>query len=270
MSLLRPAIFTVILLHTISTITFAQQSTPIPYAHAHNDYEHERPLLDALAHGFTSVEADVWAIDGELYVYHNKPATPDATRTLRRLYLEPLNELIQRQNGQVYLGYNGHFQLMIDLKTDAESTYPLIQAQLQAYTSLFTRIENGRDIKGAVMVFLSGNRPMETILAADTHIAKLDGRPEDLSKGYPAEKMPVISQSYGKILDWPGEGKLPKQQARKLRTLLKAVHREGKQLRLWAMPANEQAWATYLRLGMDWINADDLARLQTFYLQQQR
>ena len=27
--------------------------TPLPQAHAHNDYEHERPLLDALEQGFT-------------------------------------------------------------------------------------------------------------------------------------------------------------------------------------------------------------------------
>ena len=33
---------------------------PLERAHAHNDYEHARPLLDALSHGFTSVEADVW------------------------------------------------------------------------------------------------------------------------------------------------------------------------------------------------------------------
>ncbi|MEL6593794.1 MAG: endonuclease/exonuclease/phosphatase family protein, partial [Bacteroidota bacterium] len=29
-------------------------------AHAHNDYEHDCPLLDALDHGFNSVEVDVW------------------------------------------------------------------------------------------------------------------------------------------------------------------------------------------------------------------
>ena len=37
---------------------------PLAQAHAHNDYEHDRPLLDALEHGFTSVEADVWLVDG--------------------------------------------------------------------------------------------------------------------------------------------------------------------------------------------------------------
>ncbi|NVJ48512.1 MAG: hypothetical protein HWE07_15355, partial [Cytophagia bacterium] len=53
----------------ISSSLFGQ--TPLPRAHAHNDYEHERPLFDALENGFTSVEADVYLIDGELYVYHD-------------------------------------------------------------------------------------------------------------------------------------------------------------------------------------------------------
>ena len=33
-----------------------------PVAHAHNDYEHARPLHDALARGFGSVEADIWLV----------------------------------------------------------------------------------------------------------------------------------------------------------------------------------------------------------------
>src|SRR5690242_5509037 len=45
---------------------------PLTRAHAHNDYEHTRPLLDALDQGFCSVEADVWLIDGELRVAHDE------------------------------------------------------------------------------------------------------------------------------------------------------------------------------------------------------
>lgn len=45
---------------------------PLPKAHAHNDYEHERPLFDALEHGFCSVEADIGFIDGELRVAHDQ------------------------------------------------------------------------------------------------------------------------------------------------------------------------------------------------------
>ena len=48
----------------------APQGPPVvqPRAHAHNDYEHARPLLDALAFGFCSVDADIWLVGGELPV----------------------------------------------------------------------------------------------------------------------------------------------------------------------------------------------------------
>ncbi len=38
--------------------------SPLPQAHVHNNYLHERPLLDALVHDFTSVEADVFRSTG--------------------------------------------------------------------------------------------------------------------------------------------------------------------------------------------------------------
>jgi hypothetical protein len=49
-----------------STSTEAQQSASsgLERAHAHNDYEHERPLFDALDHNFKSVEADIWLVNG--------------------------------------------------------------------------------------------------------------------------------------------------------------------------------------------------------------
>lgn len=243
----------------------AQAVPPIPFAHAHNDYVHKRPLLDALDHGFTSIEVDVHAIDGELYVYHDQPTAPDPARTLKKLYLEPLRQRVTKHKGMVYSPGGAHFQLMIDIKTEAETTYTLINQQLAEYSTLFSRIENGMEVPGPVMVFLSGNRPMKTILNSTSHIARLDGRPDDLGKGYAAEQVPVISERYGKVLQWDGSGKMPAKERRKLRKLCKQVHREGKQLRLWAMPASEHAWATYLKAGIDWINADDLARVKKFY-----
>ena len=69
------------------------QVVPLERAHAHNDYEHERPLYDALDHGFKSVEADIWLIDGELVVSHDDPRLPTTEEpqgTLESLYLKPL------------------------------------------------------------------------------------------------------------------------------------------------------------------------------------
>ena len=41
------------------------------FKHAHNDYEHPRPLLDALDAKFESVEADVWLDGNDVGVSHN-------------------------------------------------------------------------------------------------------------------------------------------------------------------------------------------------------
>ena len=78
--------------------------TPLPHAHAHNDYEHARPLLDALAHGFCSVEADVFLRDGRLLVAHT-PLDLKPERTLERLYLDPLRQRVRANGGQMPMAW---------------------------------------------------------------------------------------------------------------------------------------------------------------------
>src|SRR5262245_45294116 len=71
-----------------------QPVVPLPQAHAHNDYEHKRPLLDALDNGFCSVEADIFLVNGELLVGHtSKDLRPE--RTLEKLYLDPLRQRVK-------------------------------------------------------------------------------------------------------------------------------------------------------------------------------
>ncbi len=83
-------------------------------AHAHNDYEHRRPLFDALHHGFTSVEADIWLVDGELCVAHDLVDT-DPCRTLSELYLDPLRTIVHANRGRVYPGRSAPVQLLVDV-----------------------------------------------------------------------------------------------------------------------------------------------------------
>ena len=66
---------------------------PLAQAHAHNDYLHERPLLDALSHGFCSVEADIFLANDELQIGHFRFQLKQG-RTLQKLYLDPLLSLI--------------------------------------------------------------------------------------------------------------------------------------------------------------------------------
>src|SRR3954449_1783813 len=74
---------------------------PLARAHAHNDYEHKRPLLDALDCGFNSVEADIWLVKGQLLVAHT-PVDWNTDRTLEKLYLDPLRERAKANGGKVY------------------------------------------------------------------------------------------------------------------------------------------------------------------------
>src|SRR5687768_2334780 len=96
--------------YLLGTSVFAQV-TPLANAHAHNDYEHKRPLMDALSFGFTSVEADIYLIDNELYVSHNYPKNLKGI-TLKELYLDPLQQILKKHNNKVYPGYKSVFYLM--------------------------------------------------------------------------------------------------------------------------------------------------------------
>src|SRR5689334_17418060 len=42
------------------------------YGHSHNDYRQKHPLTDALRLGYLSIEADVFLVDGDLLVAHER------------------------------------------------------------------------------------------------------------------------------------------------------------------------------------------------------
>src|SRR5437660_6077230 len=110
--------------------------TPLRRAHAHNDYEHKRPLFDALEQGFCSVEADIYLVDGKLLVAHNfTQVKPE--RTLQALYLDPLRAQIKQNGGRVYAG-GPQVTLLIDLKTKWQTIYPVLRSVLKDYSEIIT------------------------------------------------------------------------------------------------------------------------------------
>src|SRR5437868_6211250 len=153
------------------------QVRPLPNAHAHNDYEHKRPLLDALDHGFCSVEADIWLTAEGLLVGHDRRDLK-AGRTLESLYLEPLRERAKANGGRVYRG-GPAFYLLIDVKTEAEATYAALDKVLARYADLLTVTREGKTEPKAVTVILSGNRASETIARQLVRYVGVDGRPEN-------------------------------------------------------------------------------------------
>ena len=232
--------------------------------HAHNDYEHERPLYDAVDQGFTSLEVDIHLIEGELYVCHDRPRNPMDSKTLEMLYLESLSQLIEENDRSIYKGYEGDFYLMIDIKTDATLTYAALKEKLVLYKDIFSRVENGELISGPVTVIISGNRPIEEIKAETNRLVFIDGRAGDLELGFSPLLMPLISDNFRKHFQWSGIGDMSELEKNYLKRLVEITHKEGKKLRFWGSPENENTWNLLLESGVDLINTDKLETLAQF------
>ena len=183
---------------------------PLQQAHAHNDYEHERPLLDALDHGFCGVEADIYLVDGKLLVAHDRKDLR-LERTLQALYLDPLRERVVANGGHVF-PKKTRFTLLIDIKSDANSTYKALAEVLTGYREILSDGEKER----AVSVVISGNRAKDLIAASDPRYAGIDGRLDDLDSKLDKSLLPLISDRWGSHFKWDGEGEMPAAERAKL------------------------------------------------------
>ncbi len=238
-------------------------------AHAHNDYRHDRPLHDALAHGFTGVEADVFLVDGDLYVAHDRREIT-SERTLRRLYLDPLRERVGQNAGCVYPD-GPQVTLLIDIKSEAVSTYKALDRILTEYRDIFTSFGPSGRANKAVLAVISGNRPYETMASQKNRYAGYDGRLTDLQSEAPADLMPLISDNWTNHFTWRGVGEMPGAERRKLREIVQTAHEKGRRIRFWATPdkpspARETLWRELASAGVDMLNSDDLEGLQQFLL----
>jgi hypothetical protein len=237
-------------------------------AHAHNDYEHDRPLFDALDRGFKSVEADVWLVDGQLLVAHDL-IDIDPSRTLQSLYLDPLLKTVKRNDGSVYRKDGDYFHLLIDIKSEGESTYKAIDEALGKYASIITKFTGGNVDERAVTVVISGNRPRAFMESQNVRYAAYDGRLSDLDSGAPAAFIPLISDRWTSHFTWNGVGPMPESERQKLRTIVRTAHEDGRRLRFWETPdqqgqARANVWQVLLEERVDYINTDDLAGLSEF------
>jgi len=234
---------------------------PLARAHSHNDYEHERPLLDALSHGFCSVEADVWLVDGELLVAHDRDKVQPG-RTLESLYLKPLRECVVANDGRVYRD-GPPFTLLIDFKSDANATYEVLKSVLAKHRNILTRFENGVIHAKTITVIISGNRPFEKMKSENVRLAASDGRLSDLKNLPPADLMPLVSDNWRNHFKWRGQGEIPAAEFEKLKKLVSEAHKADRRIRFWGSDV-PGSWSVQNKVGADLINTDKLNELAEF------
>jgi hypothetical protein len=159
---------------------FTRDIVPIP-CHSHNDYWRKVPLFSALRAGCTGVEADVWLYDEELYVGHNT-ASLTRNRTFQSLYVNPLVELIEKQNPKTPF-YNGSdhgvfdtdsgqtLTLLVDFKTSGPQTWPYVLKQLEPLRERgwLSFVKDGVRTQRQVTVVGTGNTPFDLLTANSTY-----------------------------------------------------------------------------------------------------
>jgi len=236
-------------------------ATPIPRGHAHNDYEHPRPLFDALDNGFCSVEADIFQVGKDLLVAHYFfQIRPE--RTLESLYLEPLRERARRFDGKIFPDAE-KFYLWIDFKTDARPTYAVLRPVLEKYSDILTRYENGTVIPGAVTVILTGSANVDLIRNEAVRYAGVDGGLASLDSDASADLIPAAGINWRR--EFPQfESKLSPAEQEKLAEQVRKANDRGRKLRYWNAPDHEELWSILYDAGVHFINTDRLQPLRDF------
>jgi alkaline phosphatase len=223
-------------------------------AHSHNDYLQARPFAHAFERGFGSVEADVFERNGELYVAHTA-AEIDTTRTLRRLYLQPLQQMIAARQG-LFAATGASLQLLIDFKTNGVATMAVLLQQLQAYPSVTGHPR--------VQLVISGNRPDAALWSSYPSYILFDGRPSVQYTAAQLRRIPLISDNFRSYTAWNGKGTPAEGDATKLRAVVDAAHGLQKKFRFWATPDEADTWKAMMELGVDYINTDKVDGLADY------
>lgn len=243
-----------------------QAVEPLSHAHAHNDYEHQRPLLDALDQGFCSVEADIYLMEGKLLVAHNR-SDVKPERTLQALYLDPLRERAKKNGGRVFPS-GPEFTLLIDLKTEWKAIYPALRGVLTNYADVLTTFRGDAKQTNAVLVIISGSRSRSMFAGESVRYAAFDGELGDLDTNPSANFAPWISASWGSKFRWRANDEMPEAEREQLGTIVRRAHEQGRRVRFWGAPDGPNFWRAMREAGVDLINTDRLPELAEFLRKQ--
>jgi hypothetical protein len=223
-------------------------------AHSHNDYEHQRPLFDALDAGFASVEADIYLVDGKLLVAHDRKDV-HSDRTLESLYINPILARLQR-SGYVQTGVPT-FQLMIDIKANANEILPVLDRVLKPCEHWLSHANGTEFTPGALEIVLSGDRPIRQVAMRRHRNVFIDARIEDL-KNPPSSVFRMVSEAWLSHIPWFGTGMMSRKHRDWLSEYVTRAEDLGIKSRFWGLPDSPAGWRMLEAAGVSWIGTDKL------------
>jgi len=228
-------------------------------AHSHNDYEQKNPFFEAYNAHFGSIEADIWAVNGQLLVAHTK-AQLTAERSLDALYVQPIVSKYKQNRGKAWSDFQGSFQLLIDLKTSYQETLPLLVSELQKYPEVFDQKVN----PNAVKVVITGGTPPPSEFNNYPGFIFFDGKLYLKYSAAERARVAMFSDDLSRYTQWKGDKNIPDKDAKRLKQVVDSVHALPCKIRFWDAPDTPESWEQFQKLKVDFINTDHIKQLGEF------
>ncbi len=218
--------------------------------HSHNDYHQAEPLFNAIRNQAWSIEADIYLVGDKILVAHDTEELASAP-SLEDLYLRPIQKLYKQNHGRISKARDYAPVLMIDIKSEAGTTLPALIRIFEPYTRVFTPVKK----KKAVKVVISGDRGSPGTWLQWPEWLYFDGRPTEKYDAPTLDRVGLISDSYSKYADTPGQ----------ITSVSSWAHDQGKLLRLWGAPDEASSWTHLRALGVDIINTDRVTECRRYF-----
>lgn len=241
------------LLATFLVASAQEQKGVRSLIHSHNDYEKPEPFYNAYKHRAASIEADIFAKEGRLLVAHALEEI-DLQRTLDKLYLDPLQEMIGKNGGHPYEDARP-LVLLIDLKSKGSETMDEFLTHLTRYPSLVSC--------SSLKIVISGDVPDTSRWSQYPSYILFDGRPNVQYNEKSLKRIWMISDSFGRYVKTTSEGAIAPDTP-KIVSVIGEAQRKGKLFRFWGTPDTEEMWEKLLSWGVDLISTDNVDELSAF------
>ncbi|MDB5245717.1 MAG: alkaline phosphatase [Segetibacter sp.] len=241
---------------SVFVIVGAQPGTySVANLHAHNDYASNIPFVQAHRLGFGSIEADIHLRNDTLFVAHDsKHLSKDML--LENAYLQPIEKAIENNNGYIYKDTARELLLLIDLKTNADSTLDALVALLKKHPVITGN--------SSVQIIITGNQPLPSTFKSYPAYIFFDGNINDTRHLQNIDKIGLFSAEFGKFSKWNGKGIIPAAEYRSILTVVDKAHALHKPIRFWGTPDNINTWYRFMAAGIDYINTDKVEALAHF------
>lgn len=243
----------------LTGMTLSAQEYPV-LIHSHNDYWRPVPFWTAYSSKLYSYEADIYYVDGQIYVAHDREDIKPEN-TLEKLYIEPIVSVYKANEGKPWKDAKHGIQLLVDIKDETDPSMQALSEAFGRYPEVFDRSVNPY----GVQIAITGNFPEPEDFDKWPKFMGIDGRLDVDYTPEQFERVVLISESLRDFVKWNGKGTLIPEQEEKLKEVIDRVHKMGRPIRFWSTPECETTYYTFYNLGIDFVNTDQPAVASAFF-----